>query len=156
MADIRERYEIMKKINVFCVLVLALMLIDMVVDLFFNTSDAIVELKRENESFGFLLLAFFFALVVFGAIVVAVVSFVKFVLNVNRNEVFTEKNVKLIRKYGYCALLCGVFLIFLTFFFVGRGFWDAVVDGLDALGEGFFALLMAEVFGIGLKLKEAS
>jgi hypothetical protein len=102
------------------------------------------------------LFAFFFALVAFGAIVVAVVSFVKFVLNVNRNEVFTEKNVKLIRKYGYCALLCGVFLIFLTFFFVGRGFWDAVVDGLDALGEGFFALLMAEVFGIGLKLKEAS
>ena len=156
MADIRERYEIMKKINVFCVLVLALMLIDMVVDLFFNTSDASVELKRENESFGFLLFAFFFALVAFGAIVVAVVSFVKFVLNVNRNEVFTEKNVKLIRKYGYCALLCGVFLIFLTFFFVGRGFWDAVVDGLDALGEGFFALLMAEVFSIGLKLKEAS
>ena len=141
----------MKKINVFCVLVLALMLIDMVVDLFFNTSDASVELKRENESFGFLLFAFFFALVAFGAIVVAVVSFVKFVLNVNRNEVFTEKNVKLIRKYGYCALLCG-----LTFFFVGRGFWDAVVDGLDALGEGFFALLMAEVFVIGLKLKEAS
>ena len=92
----------------------------------------------------------------FGAIVVAVVSFVKFVLNVNRNEAFTEKNVKLIRKYGYCALLWSVFLIFLTFFFVGRGFWDAVVDGLDALGEGFFALLMAEVFGIGLKLKEAS
>ena len=48
----------MKKINVFCVLVLALMLIDMVVDLFFNTSDASVELKRENESFGFLLFAF--------------------------------------------------------------------------------------------------
>ena len=29
----------MKKINVFCVLVLALMLIDLVVDLFFATSD---------------------------------------------------------------------------------------------------------------------
>ena len=146
----------MKKINVFCVLVLALMLIDFVVDLFLNTSDANVELKLENESLGFVLFTFFFALLALGAVVVAVVSFVKFVLNVNRNEVFTEKNVKLIRKYGYCALLCGVFLIFLTFFFVGRGFWDAVVDGLDALGEGFFALLMAEVFGIGLKLKEAS
>ena len=145
----------MKKINVFCVLVLALMLIDMVVDLFFSTSDASVEFKRENESFGFLLFAFFFALVAFGASVVAVVSFVKFVLNVNRNEVFTEKNIKLIRKYGYCTLLCGVFLMFLTFFFVGRGFWDAVVDGLDTLGEGFFALLMGEVFGIGQELKEA-
>ena len=146
----------MKKINVFCVLVLALMLVDFVVDFFLNTSNASVELKLENESFGFLLFAFIFSLVALGAVMVAIVSFVKFILNVNRNEVFTEKNVKLIRKYGYCALLCGLFLIFLTFFFVGRGFWDAVVDGLDALGEGFFTLLMAEVFGIGLKLKEAS
>jgi hypothetical protein len=45
--------------------------------------------------------------------------------------------------------------MFLTFFFVGRGFWDAVVDGLEALGEGFFALLMAEVFSIGMKLQES-
>jgi hypothetical protein len=144
----------MKKINVFCVLVLALMLIDMVVDLFLNTSDANIELIFEKESLVTLLFALIASLVAFGAIVVAVVSFVKFVLNVNRNEVFTEKNVKLIRKYGYCALLCGVFLMFLTFFFVGRGFWDAVVDGLDALGEGFFALLIAEVFCIGMKLQE--
>ena len=118
------------------------MLIDFVVDLFLNTSDANVELKLENESLGFVLFTFFFALLALGAVVVAVVSFVKFVLNVNRNEVFTEKNVKLIRKYGYCALLGG------------HGFWDAVVDGLDALGEGFFALLIAEVFCIGMKLQE--
>jgi hypothetical protein len=143
----------MKKINVFCVLVLALMLVDFVVDFFLNTSNAGVELKLklENESFGFLLFAFIFSLVALGAVMVAIVSFVKFVLNVNRNEVFTEKNVKLIRKYGYCALLCGLFLIFLTFFFVGRGFWEAASDGLDALGEGFFALLMAEVICKGMK-----
>ena len=78
----------MKKINVFCVLVLALMLIDFVVDLFLNTSDANVELKLENESLGFVLFTFFFVLLALGAVVVAVVSFVKFVLNVNRNEVF--------------------------------------------------------------------
>ena len=88
----------MKKINVFCVLVLALMLIDFVVDLFLNTSDANVELKLENESLGFVLFTFFFVLLALGAVVVAVVSFVKFVLNVNRNEVFTVKNIKLIRK----------------------------------------------------------
>lgn len=80
-------------------------------------------------------------------------SFVKFVLNVNRNEVFTERNIKLIRKYGYCALLCGVCMMYLTFFF-SEGFWNAVLDGVEALGEGFFALLMAEVFGIGMKLQE--
>ena len=89
----------MKKINVFCVLVLAVMLVDFVVDLFLNTSNANVELKLENESFGFLLFTLIFLLVAFGAALVAIVSFVKFVLNVNRNEVFIEKNVKLIRKY---------------------------------------------------------
>ncbi len=141
----------MKKINVFCVLVLAVMLVDFVVDLFLNTSNANVELKLENEPFGFLLFTLIFLLVAFGAALVAIVSFVKFVLNVNRNEVFIEKNVKLIRKYGYCALYCGLFLIYLTFFFVGHGFWDAVSDGLDALGEGFFALLMAEVIYQGMK-----
>jgi hypothetical protein len=33
--------------------------------------------------------------------------------------------------------------------FVGYGYWQAVVEGLDALGEGFFSLLIAEVFCIG-------
>lgn len=142
----------MKKINVFCVLVLALMLIDLVVDLFFNTSDASVKIVFEKDDIGTLLFALCVSLLALGAIVVAIVSFVKFVLNVNRNEVFSEKNIKLIRKYGYCALLCGVCTIILTSF-IGDGFWGAVVDALDALGEGFFALLMGEVFGIGLKLK---
>ena len=123
----------MKKINVFCVLVLALMLIDLVVDLFFATSDRTMVLNLENESLGSLLFILFVALLALGAVVVAIVSFVKFILNVNRNEVFTERNIKQIRKYGYSALVCGVCIMYLTFFF----------------GEGFFALLMAEIFCIG-------
>ena len=138
----------MKKINVFCVLVLALMLIDLVVDLFFATSDRTVVLNLENESLGSLLFILFVALLALGAVVVAIFSFVKFILNVNRNEVFTERNIKQIRKYGYSALVCGVCMMHLTFF-LGEGFWKAVLDGVDALGEGFFALLMAEIFCIG-------
>ena len=143
----------MKKINVLCVLVLALMLIDLVVDLFLNTSDASVKVVFEKDDIGSLLFGLCISLVALGAIGVAIVSFIKFVLNVNRNEVFIEKNVKLIRKYGYCAVLCGVCMMILTAF-VGYGFWNAVVDGLDALCEGFFALLIGEVFSIGQKLKE--
>ena len=112
----------MKKINVFCVLVLALMLIDLVVDLFFSTSDSSVVLNLDKESLGSLLFALFVALVALGAVAVAIFSFVKFVLNVNRNEVFTERNIKLIRKYGYCALLFGVCMMYLIFF-IGEGFW---------------------------------
>ena len=143
----------MKKINVFCVLVLALMLVDFVVDFFLNTSNASVELKLENESFGFLLFAFIFSLVALGAVMVAIVSFVKFILNVNRNEVFSQRNISLLRKYGVCALVCGVCAIIVSVT-IGIEPGVAVGDSLDALGEGFFALLMGEVFGIGLELQE--
>ena len=61
----------MKKINVFCVLVLALMLIDLVVDLFFATSDRTMVLNLENESLGSLLFILFVALLALGAVVVA-------------------------------------------------------------------------------------
>ena len=138
----------MKKINVFCVLVLALMLIDLIVDMFFNTSDVSIKIDLTSYSTGMLLLFLCIALITLGAVVVAITSFIKFILNVNRNEVFTDKNIKLIRKYGFCLLICGVCTMFMTSF-VGYGYWQAVVEGLDALGEGFFSLLIAEVFCIG-------
>jgi len=46
--------------------------------------------------------------------------------------------------------LCGVCTMILTSY-IGEGFWHAVVDSIDALGEGFFALLIGEVFCIGAK-----
>ena len=87
----------MKKINVFCVLVLALMLIDLVVDLFINTSDASIKFVFDKDNLGMLLFALCVCLLSLGAVVAAMVYFVKFVMNVNRNEVFSEKNIKLIR-----------------------------------------------------------
>lgn len=143
----------MKKMNVFCVLVLALMLVDLVVDLFLNTRESGVKIDLSNTSLVADLFILSVVLASLGAVVAAIVYFVKFVLNVNRNQVFTERNVSLISKYGYCGLLCGVCTMLLTAY-IGHGFWSAVVDGLDALVEGFFALLIAEVFSIGMSLQE--
>lgn len=85
----------------------------------------------------------------------ALVYFIKFILNVNRNEVFCMKNVNLLRKYGTCAILIGVGLIILTLAIITESsFADALSDGIGALSEGFFALLMGEVFKIGLNLQE--
>lgn len=53
----------------------------------------------------------------------------------------------------FCVLVLALMLILPSF--VSDGYWNAVVESLDALGEGFFALLMGEVFVSGLKLKEA-
>jgi hypothetical protein len=129
------------------------MLIDLIMGFFFSTPTSSTKLDLSSYSLVALLVILFIALVAFGALCVAFVCFIKFILNVNRNEVFTKKNVSLIRKYGVCALLCGVSTIVLNLL-GGIDIVKAMNDGFDALGEGLFALLMAEVFGIGLKLQE--
>jgi hypothetical protein len=142
-----------KYINVLCVLILALMLIDLVVSFFFSTPTSSTKLDLSSYSLGVLLVILFIALAAFGALCVAFFCFIKFILNVNRNEVFTKKNVSLIRRYGFCALFCGVSLIVLNLL-GGIDIVKSISGSFDALGEGLFALLMAEVFGIGLKLQE--
>ena len=94
-------------------------------------------------------------LVILGAGVMTLVYFIKFILNVNRNQIFTEKNVSLLHKYGICTLLIGVGLIgFSLAVITGQSLTNAISDSITVLCEGFFALLMGEVFGIGLKLQE--
>ena len=71
-------------------------------------------------------------------------------------EVFTDKNISLIRKYGVCALVMGICVISLsTSIIADNSIGDALSDGINALGEGLFALLMGEIFSIGLKLKKS-
>ena len=145
-----------KYINVLCVLILVLTLIDLVVDFFFTDGHAVALKDLNSFSLGSLLGLLLVCLVILGAAVMSFVYFIKFILNVNRNQVFTDKNISLLRKYGVCALLIGVCVIILSISIItGNSFADALSDGISALGEGFFALLMGEVFGIGLKLKEA-
>ena len=107
----------------------------------------------DSYSLGALLAILFLCIAVLVAICVAFVSFIKFILNVNRNEVFTKKNISLIRRYGVCALFCGVSIIALSLL-EGLDMAKDISLSFDALGEGLFALLMGEVFGIGLKLQE--
>ena len=92
-------------------------------------------------------------LVAFAAAIICFVTFIKFILNVNRNEVFTTKNISLLRKYGVSALLSGVCMIILIVY-MGIALNEALTDCLDTFIEGFFALLMGEVFSIGLKMQE--
>ena len=142
--------------NVLCVLILALTLIDLVVEFFFTGGQEVSMKDPKSFSPGSLLCILLVLLVILGAAVMSFVYFIKFILNVNRNEVFTNKNISLLRKYGVCALLIGVCVIILSISIItGNSFADALSDGVNALAEGLFALLMGEVFGIGLKLKEA-
>ena len=147
--------KIMKKyLNVLCVLILAVMLIDLLVGFFYTGSQSVViTVDLDSYSLTSLLILLFFMLLALAAIVVCMVSFIKFILNVNRNEVFSRKNISLLRKYGVCALLVGVFIIIINIV-LNIDIKEVMSDGLDAICEGFFALLMGEVFGIGMNLQE--
>ena len=142
-----------KYMNVLCVLILALTLIDLVSTFFVGSRDVSISLDPKSLSLGTAVFLLVVALVALAAIIICFVTFIKFILNVNRNEVFTKKNISLLRKYGVSALLIGVCMIILIVY-MGIALNEALTDCLDTFIEGFFALLMGEVFSIGLKMQE--
>ena len=142
-----------KYINVLCVLILAMTLIDLVSTFFVGSRDVSVSLDPKSLSMGTAVFLLVVVLVALAAVIICFVTFIKFILNVNRNEVFTTKNISLLRKYGVYTLLCGVCMIILIVY-MGIALNEALTDCLDTFIEGFFALLMGEVFCIGLKMQE--
>ena len=147
----------MKKfINVLCVLILALTLADLALNLFFDgerTTSAKIDV--DNFSVGMLIALLVASLGALGAGAMSFIYFIKFILNVNRNQVFTLKNISLIRKYGVCVLVIGVAMVFITSTVItGKSVVNATSGCINLFGEGLFALLMGEVFNIGLKLQE--
>ena len=142
-----------KYINLLCVLILALTLIDLFSTFFVRGQSVNMTIDLDSLSLGALVFLLVISLVAFAAIVICFVTFIKFILNVNRNEVFTTKNISLLRKYGVYTLLCGVCMIILIVY-MGIALNEALTDCLDTFIEGFFALLMGEVFCIGLKMQE--
>lgn len=94
----------------------------------------------------------------------ALVSFVCFVRNANRDDIFTRKNIKLLRATGWCLFAAGVIV-------TADGFYDihTAKQALSLSGYavdygsaadftniifGLFSLVIAEAFAIGLKMKE--
>ena len=142
-----------KYMNVLCVLILALTLIDLVSTFFVGSRDVSISLDPKSLSLGTAVFLLVVALVALAAVIICFVTFIKFILNVNRNEVFTKKNVSLLRKYGVYTLLSGVCVVILIVY-VGIPLNKVLTDGLETFIGGFFALLMGEVFSIGLKMQE--
>ena len=142
-----------KYINLLCVLILALTLIDLFSTFFVRGQSVNMTIDLDSLSLGALVFLLVISLVALAAIVICFVTFIKFILNVNRNEVFTKKNVSLLRKYGVYTLLSGVCVVILIVY-VGIPLNEVLTDGLETFIGGFFALLMGEVFCIGLKMQE--
>lgn len=113
---------------------------------------------------GYLLMQFFLAWVLVAFSVYVLVSFIRFIRNVNQEKIFHWDNVRLLRKMGWSLLL--VYLV--NILFVWLSYWDAS-QSLELehytlnyshflsdpmLLEGAIALVAAEVFAIGLRLQE--
>ena len=96
--------------------------------------------------------------------VTVLVSFFCFVRNVNRCEIFTNKNTKHLRRIGWSMIATGIIVTanYCYDTYVAQRQFDLVgyiVDYsdsvyLDFILFGLFSLVMAEAFAIGLKMKE--
>jgi len=87
------------------------------------------------------------------AALVSFISFIRFILNVNRNQVFVWENVNLLR-----LTACGLMILALVAagdeLNTGSSFVEVYDHFFDAFIFGVFNLIIAEVFAIGLKLQE--
>ena len=146
-----------KRLNIFCVLMLLLMA-TMVVMTFVTGADAFQEgwekgSNAEPANTWAHLLEFFAELFAIVAAIVSFLSFVRFILNVNRNKVFVWENVNLLR-LAACGLMILAVVAAGDELYTGCGFVEVYDHFFDAFIFGVFNLIVAEVFAVGLKLKE--
>lgn len=145
-----------KKLNLLCIMLLILMIVGMVMAGLAGVSD----FKRGyedgmNES-GTSAYNIIEGLVVFASFLVYIYAFacyVRFILNVNHGEVFTWTNVDLLKTVGWCIVVTTTVMC-TSMSFDNIDLLDTWSDAISIITDGIFILIMAEVFSIGLKLKE--
>lgn len=148
-----------KKLNFLCVLMLLLM-VAQVVTTFVMGADAFAEGYRAGASDGVSKIAtwtgFLDMLLCFVVVIAAIVSFAcffRFILNVNQNEVFVWDNVLMLRLTGI-GLLVTVFAVSAEELLNGGSITAACDEYISILIFCVLNLIIAEVFAIGLKLKQ--
>lgn len=104
------------------------------------------------------------SLIIFAASIIALVAFIKFIIGVNHNQVFTLKSVKRLRLMGWMFLAaCAAKFIsslidtqIIANHFLPHGYVLNYADivPFDALIFAIFTFIIAEAFTIGIKLKE--
>ena len=146
-----------KRLNFFCVLMLLLMAFDVVMT-FVTGADAFQEGWNKGRDVlpantWLAILEFFVEILIIVAALVPFVCLIRFILNVNRKEVFVWENVNLLRLTG-----CGLVILAVAAtgdeLITGGSFVEVYDHIFDASLFGVFTLIIAEVFAIGLKLQE--
>lgn len=146
-----------KRLNFFCVLMLLLMTSEVVMT-FITGADAFREgwnagRNAEPANTWGHLLEFFAEMFAIVAALVSFLSFVRFILNVNRNKVFVWENVNLLRLTA-CGLIIVAVVETCDELYTGCSLVDVYDHFFDAFLFGVFNLIISEVFAVGLKLQE--
>ena len=153
-----------KYLNVLCVLMLVLMAVNIVTPLVmdgkemaqaFNEGRQVASQGGVESPFDAFIIIF---MVLTGIpvgilVVVSFVNFIKFILNVNNDKVFVWENVPLLRWSGRGMLISLIWLFVFSLPMqgsIGKFFYDYT----DSLILSVFILIVAEVFAIGMKIKE--
>ena len=146
-----------KKLNLFCVLMLLLMVAQVVTMFVMNAGDFEEGWQSgasDQTTSGWTeLIGSLFCFMVIAAAIVSFVCFLRFILNVNQNNVLTGENVNLLRLTGVGLLINTVFVLCFTLW-EGENFAVAFDETIGLMIFSVFNLIVAEAFAIGLKLKE--
>ena len=146
-----------KKLNLFCVLMLLLMVAQVVMMVVMN-ADAFHEgwqsgASDQTTSGWTEIIVYLYGFVVIAAAIVSFVCFLRFILNVNQNNVLTGENVNLLRLTGVGLLIITVFSLCSTLW-EGENLAVALDKNIGLMIFSVFNMIVAEAFAIGLKLKE--
>ena len=146
-----------KKLNLFCVLMLLLMVAQVVTMFVMNAGDFEEGWQSgasdQTTSGWTAIIVYLYGFVVIAAAIVSFVCFLRFILNVNQNNVLTGENVNLLRLTGVGLLINTVFVLCFTLW-EGENLAVAFDKAIGLMIFSVFNMIVAEAFAIGLKLKE--
>ena len=145
------------KLNLFCVLMLLLMIAQVVTMFVMNAGDFEEGWQSgasdQTISGWTAIFVYLYGFVVIAAAIVSFVCFLRFILNVNQNNVLTGENVNLLRLTGVGLLINTVFVLCFTLW-EGENLAVALDKNIGLMIFSVFNMIGAEAFAIGLKLKE--
>ena len=145
-----------KKLNFLCIMMLVLMIVGMVMTCLASASDfkqGFEDGANATEPASYEIVGGFVFMASLLVYLYALACFVRFILCVNRGEVFTWTNVDLLRTVGRCIVVTTI-VMGSALSFSDIGLLDIWPDTITIIIAGIFILIMAEAFSIGLKLKE--
>lgn len=148
-----------KKLNLFCVLILVLKAAQIIIGNVMSLGENAQAFKegwedggKAEANSGELLIVILGIACIF-LIIRSLIAFIRFILNVNRDKVFVWENVPLLRWTGWGLLSATVMIV--IYDLVEHTPVDRIYnEAMDDFIFSVFCLIMAEVFMIGLKLKE--